>query len=205
MVNAAPARRGRKSALFGAEKPQIPQASKADPVETVEIAEIEQPSRQPMRQEPREESPLARAARRAAEIKGSGGLTLNGVDEFYIDPSIIPEGWSYEWKRESTYGQKDETYQLSLRQSGWEPVPYSRHIGKFAESTGNTIERKGMLLMERPAVITDEMRRKDSMNARAAVESRKQNVDSSKGMLGREDSHVAPKISKGYEPMMPPS
>jgi hypothetical protein len=198
----APAgRRTRKSALFGGEKP-TPKAQSVAP-ESVEA--VVEESRPAMRPDMREESPLARAAKRAAEIKNSGGLTFDGVDEFYIDPSIIPEGWSYEWKRESIYGQKDDTYQLSLRQSGWEPVPYSRHRGKFAEGTGNTIERKGMLLMERPAVITDEMRRKDNLNARAAVEARKQNVDSSKGMLGREDSRVAPKISKGYEPMLPPT
>jgi hypothetical protein len=202
MTNEAPAaRRGRKSALFGAKVEE----TKGSLVETSVVEVADEAPRQPSRPEMREESPLARAARRAAEIKNNGGLTFDGVDEFYIDPAIIPEGWSYEWKRESTYGQKDDTYQLSLRQSGWEAVPYSRHIGKFAEGTGNTIERKGMLLMERPAVITDEMRRKDSMNARAAVDSRKQTVDSSKGMLGREDSRVAPKISKGYEPMLPPS
>ena len=59
--------------------------------------------------------------------------------------------------------------------------------------------------MERPALITDEIRRMDQRNARMAVESRKQTVDSTKGLLGRDDSRVAPKISKGYEPMLPPN
>jgi len=197
----APAgRRGRKSALF-AEKPK----AKVEPVVLAEEGtESVESSRQAMRPDMREESPLARAARRAAEIKGSGGLEFDGTDEYYIDPRIIPEGWSYEWKREAVYGQRDDTYQQSLKQSGWEEVPYSRHPDKFPKGKGNTIERKGMLLMERPAVITDEMRRKDNMNARNAVESRKQTVDSTKGMLGRADSYVAPKITQGYEPMIPP-
>ena len=196
------ARRGRKSALFGAEKPK---PSTAPAVSAVEEVVAEAPSRPSMRVDMREESPLARAARRAAEIKNAGGLTDHGVDEFYVDPASIPEGWSYEWKRKYIMGQVDPTYQLSLIQMGWEPVPASRHRGMVPEGAGNTIERKGMILMERPAVITDEMRRKDNANARNAVESRKQSLDSAKGMLGREDSRVAPKISTGYEPMLPPN
>ena len=200
--NAPVSRRGRKSALFSAEKSK----PNAEPtVSTVDEVVPEISSRPSMRVDMREESPLARAARRAAEIKNAGGITDHGVDEFYVDPSSIPEGWSYEWKRKFIMGQEDPTYQLSLIQMGWEPVPASRHRGMVPEGSGNTIERKGMILMERPAVITDEMRRKDNTNARNAVESRKQALDSAKGMLGREDSRVAPKISKGYEPMLPPT
>jgi len=199
-TNSTP-RRGRKSALFNKDKPAAPTPVMVEEEGTESV----EASRQEKRPEIREENPLARAARRAAEIRNSGGLDFDGTDEYYIDPRIIPEGWSYEWKRESVYGQRDDTYQQSLKQSGWEAVPHSRHADKFPKGHGNVIERKGMLLMERPALITDEIRRMDQRNARMAVESRKQTVDSTKGLLGRDDSRVAPKISKGYEPMLPPN
>ena len=40
-------------------------------------------------------------------------------DPFYIDPSIIPPGISYEWKRQSVFGQPDNEHWFGLRENHW--------------------------------------------------------------------------------------
>lgn len=115
------------------------------------------PSRPEMRPTMREEDPRARAARRAAELRDHrNGDMDEGIDEFYIDPADIPEGWSYEWKRRTVLGAEDPAYQVALARAGWEPVPTSRHPS-YMPMGGDYpfIERKGMILMERPLEITD--------------------------------------------------
>jgi hypothetical protein len=204
MENAAtkPTRGRRKSTLLKAVKDNFNEPSEIK--ETFNEFPEPTPVRQSARPDLREESPLARAARRAAEIQGHIGEFDGGTDDFYIDPKIIPEGWSYEWKRKTIAGQEDPSYQLSLLSTGWEPVPASRHRQLMPEGHYNTIERKGMILMERPQVITDKYKAIEAKKARDAVRQKEAQIDSAKGLLGREDSRVRPKISKGYEPMMIP-
>src|SRR4051812_384348 len=48
-------------------------------------------------------------------------------DKFYVDPSRIPDGWSYEWKRMSVYGQPDPDHMLNLKANHWKAVPLARH------------------------------------------------------------------------------
>src|ERR1700676_2790894 len=60
------------------------------------------------------EDPRARAARRALELREQrGGDMDDGVDKFYIDPRIIPDGWSYEWKALTVLGKENPGYQVS--------------------------------------------------------------------------------------------
>src|SRR5215469_4695105 len=76
----------------------------------------------------REESPRERAARRAAEIMGHLDASLDeGQDELALDGITIPDGWSYEWKRQTVYGKSDPAYDTRLARTGWEPVPSERH------------------------------------------------------------------------------
>ena len=197
--NAPVSRRGRKSALFGAEKPKPAAAPTVSPVEE---AAVEASSRPSMRVDMREESPLARAARRAAEIKNAGGITDHGVDEFYVDPSSIPEGWSYEWKRKFIMGQEDPTYQLSLIQMGWEPVPASRHRGMVPEGSGNTIERKGMILMERPKEITNIAQDRELSTARELVNQKEKALGiAPAGTFERDRKQTG--VRKSFEPYQP--
>lgn len=108
------------------------------------------------------EDPRARAARRAAELIERGTLD-EGIDKFYINPQLIPDGWSYEYKMYSVLGKVDPSYEVQLRQGGWEPVPLSRHPELMPPGyQGNTILREGQILMERPLVIT-EMRNKQNI------------------------------------------
>jgi len=169
--------------------------------ETAEAAPAS-PERRPLRDPLRDEDPRVAAERRAREIMGHIGDADAGNDDFWIDPVIIPDGWTYEWKRYSTFGAIDHTYMGHLRRMGWEEVPASRHPEMMPKGNHAHIERKGMILMQRPAVITEEFRRRELREARERVRVREQQLASApEGQFGREHSQVRPKINKGYEPM----
>lgn len=173
------------------------------PVEkVVEEAPIA-PSRPEMRPTMREEDPRTRAARRAAELRDhrSGDMD-DGIDEFYIDPSDIPEGWAYEWKRKTVLGAEDPAYQVALARAGWEPVPTSRHPSYMPISGDYPyIERKGMILMERPLEITEEARNAELRKARQQVRQKEAQLNSAEGgqfeRSNKDQSLV--KVRKSYE------
>jgi hypothetical protein len=163
------------------------------------------PSRPEMRPVMREEDPRARAARRAAELRDHhNGDMDDGVDEFYIDPADIPEGWSYEWKRRTVLGAEDPAYQVALARAGWEPVPTSRHPS-YMPMGGDYpfIERKGMILMERPLEITEDARSAELRKARLQVRQKEAQLNSAEGgqfeRTNKDQSLV--KVRKSYEAM----
>lgn len=127
---------------------------------------------------PRDDDPRARAARRALELREHmGGDMDDGADKFYIDPRMIPDSWSYEWKTLSVLGKENPGYQVSLAHRGWEAVPRSRHPELMPENhRGDTIERDGQILMERPLEITEEVRALELRKARDQVRSKEQQL-----------------------------
>jgi len=147
-------------------------------------------------------SSLKSAKKRAEEIRKHIGDLDEGVDDFYVDPDKIPEGWTYEWKRHTVLGQEDPTYQVAMRRVGWMPVPAARHpemmpVGHKDEA----ILRKGMILMERPEEITQEVRSIDKKRARDQVRAKEQQLsDAPAGQFERKnkDSSLA-KLKKSYE------
>jgi len=153
---------------------------------------------------PREEDPRARAARRALELREHmGGNMDDGVDKFYIDPRTIPDGWSYEWKTLTVLGKENPSYQVSLAHRGWEAVPRSRHPEMMPDSyRGETIEREGMILMERPKEITDEVKAIELRNARQQVRSKEEQLSGAPPGTFERDQHpqTRPNIKKSYEP-----
>ena len=170
----------------------------SEPVETVTAV-----PRAEMRSEVREEDSRARAARRAAEIRGHIGDMDQGMDEFFVDPSIIPEGWTYEWKRLSILGQEDATHQIHLARMGWEAVPARRHPGMMpATWTKGTIERKGMILMERPTEVIEEARRIQNKAAKDQVRAKEAQIAGTPdGTMTRDHAMARPKINKSFEAM----
>lgn len=196
-VASAPKRRGRKPKNTGlqlaAQKLAIEQEKKAVAAARAAadevFAEIEEdpiqqiaPSRAPMRPAMREEDPRARAARRAAELRDHLGDEPDGTDEFYIDPHDIPDGWDYEWKAKFVMGQEQATHILALRRAGWEEVPTSRHPSYMPMGSDLPyIERKGMVLMERPKEITDEARSRELRKARLQVRHKEEQLNSAAG------------------------
>lgn len=154
----------------------------------------------------RQESSAERAKRRAAEIRGHIGDMDEGTDEFYIDPQMIPEGWSYEWKRKLLLGAEDPTHTVALLRMGWEPVPLNRDRDHAAMMPStwphNTIERKGMILMERPAEVVEEARRIEQRRATSQVRAKEaQLAGAPEGTMTRDHAQVRPKISKSFEAM----
>ena len=119
---------------------------------------------------------MERARRRAAELRSHGSFDA-GSDKFAFDLSIIPAGWSYEWKRHTVMGASDPSYQVNLAQRGWEAVPASRHPEMMPLGyEGGTIDRDGMRFMERPAIISEEARDEDKKNARELVKGKEAQV-----------------------------
>lgn len=173
-------------------------------IEEEDIAPAED-TRPAMRPELRDDSPRAAAARRAAEILGHLGDMDEGTDEFYIPADAIPDGWTYEWKRRLVQGQEDPAYQVALARTGWMPVPAARHPEMMPSGwKGTTIERKGQVLMERPAEITERVEDLDRRKARNQVKAKEaQLATAPPGTMEKEfsDPRTRPQIKKSYEAM----
>jgi len=151
----------------------------------------------------RTEDSRSRAAKRAVELRDHIGDLDEGQDKFATPPA--PDGWSYEWKRRTVMGWEDPTYMSMMARTGWDPVDVSRHMHMMPKGHSGAIEREGMVLCERPAEITQEVRNIDYKNARQQVRIKETQLDSTKGLLARNDSRVAPKIKNTYEPMPIPN
>lgn len=152
------------------------------------------------------ESSLERARKRADALRGTIETISDGVDEFLLPDA--PEGWTYEWKRKTLLGAEDPTHMVELYQAGWEPVPVNRHpewmpVGWDGSST---IERKGMILMERPTEIVEESRRRHDFMARKQVRDKEAQIAGAPdGTMTRDHAQVRPQIKKGYEAIPIPS
>lgn len=154
-----------------------------------------------LRPELREADPRARAAARAAQIRDDNGGMDEGTDEFYIPKDIIPDGWTYEWKRHTIWNQEDPAYTVQIAREGWEPVPSSRHPQMMPSNWDKgTIERKGMMLMERPTEISEEVRRIEQKRARDQVRIKEAQLSGTpEGTMDR----VKPTISKKFDMPIP--
>jgi hypothetical protein len=170
---------------------------------------VKESLRPAMRPEMRDEDPRAMADRRAAEIMGHLGEIESGVDKFYIPTGEVPDGWDYNWKRKTIYNQEDPAYQVTLARGGWTAVPSNRHPGMMPSGwKGQTIERDGMILMERPMAISDLVRQKDRRAARDQVRAKEQQLSAAPpGTMETEfsDPRTKPNIRKSYEAMPVPA
>lgn len=175
--------------------------------EAAEVAEItpgliERPS---MRPAMRDEDPRAAAARRAAEIRANQNPEDDGVDEFKLPPA--PDGWTYEWKTKAVLGQVNHAHLTELKRQGWDEVPTERHPEEMPIGGAHpVIERKGMILMQRPTVIVEEARMAHDRKARSQVKFKEEQLNGTpEGGLGhRNHPQAKAKISKGYEPIQVP-
>lgn len=172
------------------------------PEETEETV-LDTTSRPDMRPPLRDDDPRAAAARREAEILGHLGNMNEGTDEFYFSPDQVPDGWTYEWKRRTIMGQEDPAYQVALARTGWEPVPSRRHPEMMPVNwKGDTIERKGMVLMQRPKAITERIEEMDRHRARNQIKAKEQQLNAAPpGTMEKEfsDPRARPVIKKSFE------
>ena len=158
-----------------------------------------------------EEDSRTRAARRAAELREHLGPSMGDeIDKFYIDPRIVPDGWTYEWRTRTVLGKEDPSYQVDLARKGFEPVPAHRHPELMPDGyRGETIERDGQTLMERPKQISDESRARDLQKARSQVRQKEEQLA---GVPAGPNSPFDPtnkgsplvKIGKSYEAVSVP-
>ena len=91
------------------------------------------------------------------------------ADPFSFDQRIIPTGFSYEWKRESVFGEPDTTHMIEMRENHWKPVPASRHP-ELAMMGDTVIRRGGTVLCERPKYLTEEAQMEDLSEALKPVQ-----------------------------------
>jgi len=175
-------------------------------VEAEESGEIEAPDRPNPRGDLREADPRAAAAIRARQLLERLDDNLDGItDDFYIDPAQIPPGWSYEWKTRFVLGAEDPARMIEFRRMGWEEVPAKRHPELLPlGSNAQFIERKGQILMERPAEITNAIRAHELSKARADVQVKIDQLNGApQGHFERSDPRVRPKIKHTYEAPIP--
>lgn len=95
-------------------------------------------------------------------------------NKYHVPEEIIAqhleEGYTLEWKRVENVGKEDRQYIAQTARGGWEPVPAERWPGQFLpDGATGAIVVDGLMLMERPKVLTDEAIREDKGLARNAA------------------------------------
>jgi len=124
-------------------------------------------------------------------------------DKFAIPAEMIPEGSSYEWKRKTTYGASDPSYDVLMRTQGWLPVDVSRHPEFMPPGWSGSIERDGLILMERPIELTREAQEEERLSARLAVATKETQL----GLAGngeferRNGNNPLVSVKRSVEPM----
>lgn len=125
-------------------------------------------------------------------------------DKFFVDHRKIPDGWTYEWKRSSVYGQPDTDHQTNLRENHWRPVSATRHPEMMPVGFDGPVQKDGMVLMERPQYLTDEARAEDYDFAMQQVNGiTRQAVDTPSGTFTRDHPSVQKiaRIRHSYAPV----
>ena len=101
---------------------------------------------------------------------------LKGDDHnpFEIEPTLIPDGQSWEWKAKTIMGWEDREAQIRERMNGWLPVParvYYQRTPQIMQQLGigpdDPVVVGGQMLMERPVALTREAMAEDKARADA--------------------------------------
>lgn len=174
----------------------------------IERPPLREDVRAEMRGPLREESSRQEAERVAAEILDRNrGVDPDYHDDFQLPPGVQePDGWEYQWKRRLAGGAEDPGYQVSLQQAGWRAVPASRHP-ELMPINGHyeIIERKGLVLMECPRIVTDHQRMLEKRRALERVRISESRLGQTPaGQFDRSHPQARPNINKSYEPMPVP-
>lgn len=143
-----------------------------------------------------------RARKRLAELRAQIGDDFGSdvfIDKFY---AVAPPGWSYNWKRFSTWNKEDPQYLASQARFGWSPVPAHRHRELlFPEYADESIIIDGLILMERPQELTDLRKKLDYESAVSQVTMKEASMaDAPEGTAPRNHPEVRPRISTQIGP-----
>ncbi len=140
---------------------------------------------------------------RSSEKKKTRRSKLAYVNELYINPKEIPDGFTVEWKRYAIHGKVDDEHHLGLEQDGWEyaqPKDFPSRCGK--NHKGEVIKHKDLVLMIRPIELTQEAHQEDSRNAKSQVKTKFQELGlSGQGEAPRVDGYGRPmaKVNISYD------
>jgi hypothetical protein len=156
---------------------------------------------------PHEMSSREQAEARAAEILGHlEGALDEGPDELSLDGIEVPDGWTYEWKRKTVYGKEDPHYDSRLARTGWEEVPASRHPAMMPKGHRGGIMREGLVLMQRPEMVTKRVKQIMYKRARDAVKLKERQLNEGpEGTFPRVDESGRPtaRVRTSYTPVDP--
>ena len=175
----------------------------AEPIMETVVSKTPTIERPPMRSSMRSED-LARAAARTAEILDDDSMLTTGEDKFFVDPSVIPDGWVYQWKRNTVYNKEDPQYRTVIDRGGWENVPTERHPELMPPNSPDAfIHLDGLMLMERPKAVDDKVRARDQLAARNQVRAKEEQLASAPAGTFERGTHPgAPvQVKKGYSPV----
>lgn len=107
------------------------------------------------------------------------------TDRYYIDPSWVPPGMCWEWKRYDYAGIEDQEHQANLQEYGaWEHVLTDRAPKQLTgrnPKPGQMVKRGNLVLMERPKELTAEARAEDEMIARDQVQTQEKRLGLNRG------------------------
>lgn len=120
---------------------------------------------------------VAEAEAYAAEHRDAFLAGMDLGSEFDLPPGLAPDGWIYEWKRITVAGAPDPYHQMHLKGQGWREVPSSRHLELCPDGWSvPTIDKKGLRLMELPAILVKEAQKRQRLEARDAVRNSEQKL-----------------------------
>lgn len=146
--------------------------------------------------------PTREIARGPVTAHGRTRKRKGNTDMFAVPPGAIPEGWNYQWCRQSVYNQTDVAHQVGLAENGWTPVPADRHAGIFMpKGHSGDIVRDGLILMERPNELTAEARAEEAQAANNLTRIQREQLGVAVPQ-GFDDRHpgVRPRVRSNYEP-----
>ena len=133
----------------------------------------------------------------ARAIMESMGDRPYEADEFYIDPSIIPDGWAYQWKATHVIGKENGYHVLELERNGWRSVPASRHPDMMPRGWEGCIEKKGLRLMELPKILVERAEKRHIKDSREVLYNTERQLYETPANTGpRDDPSVMRAINK---------
>lgn len=132
--------------------------------------------------------------RQARSTDESGGM-------YYVDPKLIPDGWSVEWKALTFNGQEDPQRRVHTvhAKNGWHIAPRSLFDALDPGGTSAHIERGGQVLMMREKVLTDEAVEENRRQAMMAVRSKEEQL----GVAPSGGFERTARVTKSWEQSVP--
>ena len=104
----------------------------------------------------------------------------------------LEDGFTLEWKRVEVLGKEERTYVAQTARGGWEPVVAEKWPGQFLpEGATGAIVVDGLMLMERPTVLTQQAIAEDKAQARNAANAQRDKLGI-KGLPAGYEDHTHP-------------